>query len=303
MQSRSHDAPDWERDGQHWPNRDSSFFVAAGGVNWHVQRMGSGPVLLLLHGTASATHSWRDLAPLLAQDFTVIAPDLPGHGFSSGLPQARMSLTGMAAAVSALLTRLGVKPDLVMGHSAGAAIALRLALDGVIAPEVIYSLNGALLPLGDDHAAFFTRAARVMVGLPFVPRLCAWRASKQSVAERLLRDTGSDIGPAGVALYTQLFGFAGHIKAALAMMAAWELRPLLRDLPRLRPDFVMLVGTRDRAVPPQQARRIQAILPKARIIALEGFGHLAHEEAPARIAEILRREEKGRHDAITGAAA
>jgi magnesium chelatase accessory protein len=106
-----------------------------------------------------------------------------------------------------------------------------------------------------------------------------------------------------VALYTQLFGYSGHIKAALAMMAEWELRPLLRDLPGLRPALFMLVGSRDRAVPPLQARRIQAILPKARIITLEGLGHLAHEEAPARVAEILQREEDGLNNAITGAAA
>ncbi len=297
------ESPDWERDGRDWPNRDASHFVEAGGLRWHVQRMGQGPCLLLLHGTAAATHSWRDLAPLLAANFTVIAPDLPGHGFTSSLPQARVSLAGFSEALNALLGKLQASPDLVFGHSAGAAIALRMALDGKIAPRAIFSLNGALLPLGDEHAAFFTRAARLMVGLPFVSKLCAWRASKQEVAGRLLRDTGSDIGPRGVELYTRLFSYPGHIRAALMMMAQWELRSLLRDLPRLATPLLLLVGSRDRAVPPMQARRIQANLPAARIITLEGLGHLAHEEAPQRVADTLVKEWSSLAQNITGAAA
>jgi magnesium chelatase accessory protein len=265
--------------------------------------MGQGPCLLLLHGTAAATHSWRDLAPLLAPHFTLIAPDLPGHGFTSSLPQARVSLAGFSEALRALLNKLQASPDLVLGHSAGAAIALRMALDGAITPRAIFSLNGALLPLGDEHAAFFTRAARLMVGLPFVSKLCAWRASKHEVAAKLLRDTGSDIGPRGVELYTRLFGYPGHIRAALTMMAQWQLRPLLRDLPRLVPALFLLVGSRDRAVPPMQARRIQAIQPASRIITLEGLGHLAHEEAPERIVDALLREWSRFKQVTTGAAA
>ena len=297
------ETPSWEKDGRDWPNRTASRFVEAGGLNWHVQLMGQGPCLLLLHGTAAATHSWRDLAPLLAQHFTLIAPDLPGHGFTSSLPQARVSLAGFSEALRALLNKLQASPDLVLGHSAGAAIALRMALDGAITPRAIFSLNGALLPLGDEHAAFFTRAARLMVGLPFVSKLCAWRASKHEVAAKLLRDTGSDIGPRGVELYTRLFSYPGHIRAALTMMAQWELRPLLRDLPRLVPALFLLVGSRDRAVPPMQARRIQAIQPAARIITLEGLGHLAHEEAPERIVDALLREWSRFKQVTTGAAA
>lgn len=78
----------WERDGADWPNRAASRFVTASGLTWHVQAMGApeAPVLLLLHGTGAATHSWAGLAPLLAARFRVIAPDLPGHGFTDPLP-------------------------------------------------------------------------------------------------------------------------------------------------------------------------------------------------------------------------
>lgn len=282
--------PAWDREGRDWPNREASRFVQAAGLRWHVQVMGQGPVLLLLHGTAAATHSWRALMPLLADHFTVVAPDLPGHGFTQPVTGPRLSLPGMAASVGALLQVMQVKPALVAGHSAGAAILLRMALDQRIAPACVISLNGALQPLGDQHAAFFTRTARLLVGLPFVPSLFAWRAADKAVAERLLTDTGSRIEAAGVDYYARLFRHSGHLAAALGMMANWDLVPLLRDLPRLSPRLVLVVGAKDRAVPPAQAERVRARLPTARIVTLPGLGHLAHEEAPDQAAAIIIAE-------------
>jgi len=281
------DRPSWEREGRDWPNREASRFVTAGGLRWHVQVAGSGPDLLLLHGTAAATHSWRDLLPMLAAHYRVIAPDLPGHGFTDLPPPPRLSLPAMSAGVAALLAVLGVKPRLAIGHSAGAAILLRMALDGRIAPATIVSLNGALLPLGEKHAAFFTRAARMLAGLPFIPGLLAWRASNRAVAERLLMDTGSRIEPRGVDLYARLLRHRSHIAAALGMMANWDLHPILHDLPRLQPQLVLLAAARDRTIPPAQAGRVRARLPSARIIQIPGLGHLAHEERPAEIARLI----------------
>jgi magnesium chelatase accessory protein len=282
--------PAWDREGRDWPNREASRFVQAAGLRWHVQVMGQGPALLLLHGTAAATHSWRALMPLLAPHFTVVAPDLPGHGFTQAVTGPRLSLPGMAASVGALLQAMQVKPALVAGHSAGAAILLRMALDQRIAPAAVISLNGALQPLGDRHAAFFTRTARLLVGLPFVPSLFAWRAADKAVAERLLADTGSRIEAAGVDYYARLFRHSGHLAAALGMMANWDLVPLLRDLPRLAPRLLLVVGAKDRAVPPAQAERVRARLPAARIVTLPGLGHLAHEEAPEEVAALIIAE-------------
>ena len=82
-------ALDWSSDGAHWPHRQASRFVDAGGCRWHVQAHPGGaaqPVVWLLHGTGAAGHSWRGLVPLLAQRATLVVPDLPGHGFSGPLP-------------------------------------------------------------------------------------------------------------------------------------------------------------------------------------------------------------------------
>ena len=170
------DRPVWERDGRDWPNHEASRFLQAAGLRWHVQVMGQGPVLLLAHGTAAATHSWRVLAPLLAERFTVVAPDLPGHGFTTAPAPGALTLPGMASALAQLLDAMGLRPSLVAGHSAGAAILLRMCLDGRIAPRAVVSLNGALMPFGRSQSDFFSRMARLLAGLPFIPSIFAWRA-------------------------------------------------------------------------------------------------------------------------------
>jgi pimeloyl-ACP methyl ester carboxylesterase len=160
--------PDWNTDGRDWPNRAASRFVTAGRLRWHVQQQGQGPVLLLVHGTGASTHSWRELLPLLAADFTVVAPDLPGHGFTECPAPERLSLPGMAEAVRALLTTLGVAPAVVVGHSAGAAVLARLCIDGQLAPRCFVSAASATRPSPASRASS-QRARCCRSSLPGAP--------------------------------------------------------------------------------------------------------------------------------------
>jgi magnesium chelatase accessory protein len=280
---------DWAREGRDWPNRDSSRFVRAGGLRWHVQMMGHGPVLLLVHGTGAATHSWRDLAPRLARHFTVVAPDLPGHGFSGRPPAERASLPGVARSLAALLGTLDVSPALAVGHSAGAAILARMCLDGDIAPKLLVSLNGAFLPFGGWAAMLFLPMARLLSWNPLVPRLFAWRAADREALVRLLRGTGSTLDERGVELYGRLVRSPAHVSGALAMMANWDLDPLERDLRRLGTPLVLVVGEADRTVSPADAEQVAARVPGARVVRLAHLGHLAHEEKPQALAMLLTR--------------
>lgn len=277
---------DWA-EARDWPHREASRFLHAGGLRWHVQVMGEGPVVLLLHGTGASTHSWRALMPLLARRFTVVAPDLPGQGFSVPAPSAAFSLEGMAAALTALLAALEVRPSMIVGHSAGAALGARLCLDGAAAPARLVSINGALLPLGGWAGQIFSPLARLMVKLPGMPRLFAWRAADAAVVRRLLDDTGSKLDEAGVELYARLFRRPEHVAGTLGMMAAWDLPGLSRELPHLATPLTLVIGQRDRTIRPTEARRLHRMLPQARIIALPGLGHLAHEEAPESVLHAI----------------
>ena len=283
---------DWERDGPGWPHRDTSRFVNAAGLRWHVQEMGPGdgsraPWALLIHGTGSATPSWRGLMPLLAERFNVLAVDLPGHGFTTAAPARQMSLPGMSQALGALLAELRVSPQIVVGHSAGAAIGARMCLDGHIAPVALVSVNGAWWPLPGLAGVLFPPVAKLMAAVPFVPHLFSRRAADSAAVLRLIDGTGSRLDATGAALYGRLLRSPGHAAGALAMMAHWDLRPLARDLPRLQPQLTLVVGANDIAVPPAQARAVQALLPQASLLTLAGLGHLAHEERPEAVATMV----------------
>jgi magnesium chelatase accessory protein len=283
--------PDWERDGRDWPHRAASRFVEAAGLRWHVQEFGEpdAPGLLLLHGTGAATHSWRGLAPLLAERFRVVAPDLPGHGFTDPLPPRRLSLPGMAQAVGDLVTALGLNPRLAIGHSAGAAVLARMCLDRRIDPDLLVALNGALTPFPGVASFLFPGIARMLFLNPVTPKVFAWSADRAAV-RRLIDGTGSRLDPQGLDLYRRLFTRPGHVAGALGMMANWDLPALARDLPRLETRTLLVVGGDDKAIKPNDSFALRERLRSARVELMRGLGHLAHEEAPERVSEIILAE-------------
>lgn len=277
----------WERDGSTWPHHEASRFVDAGGLTWHVQVAGAGPVLLLVHGTGASTHSWRDLIQPLARRFTVVAPDLPGHAFSGMLPDRDMSLAGMAEALTALLRALDVEPRLAIGHSAGVAILAQMGLDRLIAPAGLISLNGALRPIGGISGQVFSPLAKLLARGSTLPRLIAWWTSGGDTVHRMLDQTGSRLDPTGVGYYTRLASDPRHLAGALAMMANWDLRALANRLPDLPQPLVLVVGSRDKSVPPEDAFVLRGRVPGAKIEVLKSLGHLAHEERPQQIVDLI----------------
>jgi magnesium chelatase accessory protein len=277
----------WDRELRAWPNHELSRFVAAGGLRWHVQQTGSGPVMLLIHGTGAATHSWRGLIPLLSPFYTVVAVDLPGHGFTAAVAGARSSIGGMSDCLAELLRELGLRPEYCVGHSAGAVILCRLALDGHIAPRVIVALNGAFLPLAGAAGILFSPIARLMASGSLVPRLVAWSAGNRAQVARMLAATGSHLDAAGIELYTRLVRDPKHVAGALQMMANWNLYRFERDLGRLQTPLALIVADNDRTVPPRQALLVKQRVANAEIHRLPALGHLAHEEAPVLVAEEI----------------
>ena len=268
-----------------WPHAEASAQVSAGGLVWHVQRLGSGPAIVLLHGTAASTHSFRDLAPVLAEDFEVIAVDLPGHGYSGAIDAP--TLPRVSEALSVLLSRMGIKPELAAGHSAGAAIALRMTIDALINPRAVIGLAPALKPYGGAADGLASNLAKLAFLNPLTPRLMSMRAEPERVG-RLIARTGSRLDAAGVAYYARLMKRSDHIQGALRMMAHWKLRPLLDDLPYLNVPARFIVGETDYATPPKDAEAAARRIRDCQVQRLPGLGHLAHEQDPDAAAEHIR---------------
>lgn len=281
-------ALDWNVQGRDWPNREASRFVEVRGLRWHVQVMGEGPALVLLHGTGAATHSWRDVAPLLARTHQVVAMDLPGHGFTATpFNNTDFSLPNVARGISDLLQTLDISPAAYIGHSAGAAIAVRMTLDGASAPGGIVGINAALLPFPGPLGPLAPFLARTLFYNPFSLGLFSYRADQPHTISDLMRSTGSTLDEKGLDFYQRLFRSRDHLKATVALMAHWDLETLRRDLPKLSAPLTLIVGAKDRAVPPLGADSVARMVKHARIVPAPGLGHLAHEEAPGAVVEMI----------------
>jgi magnesium chelatase accessory protein len=219
-----------------------------------------------------------------------VAIDLPGHGFTDSPAKSLLSLPGMARAAHRLLSSLDSQPAVAVGHSAGAAILARMTLDKRISPAALVSFNGAFLPLDGLASQFFSPLAKLLAGMPLLPRVFAWRAgADRAVVEKLIRGTGSTLDAAGLDFYSRLVRNPDHAAAALAMMAHWDLAPLVRDLPRLTTPLLLVTGANDRSVNPSEARRLRRLVPSASVESLPGLGHLAHEERPDLAAALILR--------------
>jgi pimeloyl-ACP methyl ester carboxylesterase len=184
-----------DRSGRLWPYPEVGRYTQAGGVRWHHLRLGTGPSLLLLHGSASSTHAWAEVASRVRSHFSVFIPDLPGHGHSTGLPSDVGGLDDLARALGALLRAEGVDPVLVAGHSAGAVLAIRAAARGWIAPRGLLGVNPAL---GSRDTFLPPVLAGPLVSLArsrAPARMGAVLFRTVPLAEVLLGTTGSRVSP------------------------------------------------------------------------------------------------------------
>jgi magnesium chelatase accessory protein len=281
----------WAEHRAYWPHAQHSHFVQAGGIDWHVQMLGQGPGLLLLHGTGSGNFSWRGLLPSLAQHFTVVAPDLPGHAFTSRGPKGALSLPGMSEGVRALLLKLNVQAHVLVGHSAGAAIAAHMVRhpQNITSNATLIGLNPAWLPLTGGASWLFGPAAKLAELNPLSAWATAKMAQQPGVVRRWLETTGSKLDAQGLDLYTRVLSDSGHVHGVLSMMAAWRLHTLAAQLRDIRNPVFIAVGSKDQTVSPAMAQEACLRMPQAQCAMQQGLGHLAHEQDPqSTVQQILR---------------
>jgi magnesium chelatase accessory protein len=283
-----------------WPNARASRFVDSRPHRWHLQEMGQGPVLLLIHGAGGAAMSFRDLMPELARHFRAVAVDLPGHGMTRMGTRLRQGLDTMAEDLAALLAHEALAPEIIVGHSAGAAVALRLAQVLRPPPRGVVGINAALGTFKGVAGWLFPALAKMLALNPLTAHAVARLSSSEASVRALLKGTGSAPDAAMVRLYRRLVADPAHVDGTLAMMAQWQLGPLLDQLPGLAVPVLLITGENDRVVRPEVSDEVAARLPRARVVHLAGLGHLAHEEAPGAVVrvveEFVREVGSGRRD-------
>lgn len=253
---------------------------------------GSGPAVLLLHGIGDSSAAWERLIPELAAHYTVIAPDLLGHG-ESAKPRADYSVAAYANGMRDLLDVLDVESATVVGHSLGGGVAaqfayqypercdrLVLVASGGVGPEVNPALRLASLP-GSELALWPLRFP--------ITRPVAW------VFTELLQRSGTDIGLDAHNLRRVVNNMPdvesrGAFSRTLRSVVDWRGQVVtMRDRAYLTDGIpVMLIwGTRDAVIPVEHAPLALAAVPEARLELFEDAGHFPHHSDPDRFVEVL----------------
>lgn len=258
------------------------------GQRVHVWRRGRGTPLLLLHGLAASSYSFRELAPRLEDEFELLAVDLNGFGLTERPrdPEA-FRLPRQAELLSKILDRLGIDTTHVLGHSYGAAVAATLAKQqhercvrlAFVSPAASFDPLPWYLRIRPGQEALY-RAARGLLSDPQRYRRVAGRAFHVDgvFSERVSEVYRSHLLVEG--LRETWYGFLRQMGDPRFPGEAYE---------GLGNPVLVLAGEMDRIVPPEKCADLVRRLPAAELELVAGCGHSAPEERPDELAAALRR--------------
>ena len=270
-----------------WPNRSNSEFIKSENYNWHIQKFGStGKKLLLIHGTGASSHSWYPLIENLNLDFETLCLDLPGHGFTRAFAKQNNQLLTIVDQISFLLRKLDFYPNIIIGHSAGAAVAYELAKKIETEPSTV-AINAAFGQFSGLAGLAFPYFAKLAASTTIPARFLNLLASKEEIIRKLLASTGSAIPEQQIKCYQYLFSNPDHVDGTLQLMADWDLGNFLDRLPEETSPIHFLVGDKDQTVPPHISKSWDQLMPNSSLTKYKGLGHLLHEEDPGAVSSIL----------------
>jgi pimeloyl-ACP methyl ester carboxylesterase len=261
------------------------------GHRFRYRAAGRGPLLVLVHGIAGSGASWEDVMLRLGEHYTVIAPDLLGHG-ESAKPRADYSLGAHANAIRDLLGALGYERGTVVGHSLGGGVAMQFAYQFPERCErmVLVSSGG----LGREVHPLL-RAAALPGAEAVLPWLCvAGRQSAAAMARALGRvglRASTDLEEIGrsfrsleesSARQAFLHTVRGLIDLGGQRVSATDRLYLASELPVL-----IIWGERDPLIPVRHAREAHGRIPGSRLEVFPGAGHFPYRDDPERFAAFV----------------
>ncbi|HWH10594.1 MAG TPA: alpha/beta hydrolase [Solirubrobacteraceae bacterium] len=252
---------------------------------------GAGPVLLLLHGIAGTAEAWVPSMPLLASRFTVIAPDLPGHG-ESDKGSGDYSLGALANSMRDLLVGLGHTRATIAGHSLGGGVAMQFAYQYPERCErlVLVASGG----LGRSVNGLLRAAALPGAGLVLsvaAPPIVAVGGLLGSLAGRVGLRPAPDIREVSRGFATLVDGdtrsaFLDTLRSVVSpsgqRVDATNKLYLAAGMPVL-----IVWGSRDPIIPANHGRRAHSLIPNSTYVEFEDAGHMPHADDPHRFADAV----------------
>lgn len=252
--------------------------VTVGSLTIAYEEQGEGEVLVLLHGFCGSSSYWENVAPLLADSFRVIMPDLRGHG-ASDAPLGAYTIEQMADDVALLLEALGVEKYAVLGHSMGGYITLSLAqrynsrlsgfglVHSTAYPDSDEAKEKRLKAVATINSEGITSFIDGLVPALFAPK----SLDKLSAAVDRVKELGYKTPPQGA------------IGAAMAMREREDRRDVLSSAPI---PVLLVAGEEDGVVPPE--RMFTTDKEHVAKAVIHGAGHMSMYEEPQRLADIIK---------------
>lgn len=257
---------------------------------------GSGPAILLIHGIGDNSTTWETVQSKLAQRFTVIAPDLLGHG-KSDKPRADYSVPAYANGMRDLLSVLDIDSVTVVGHSLGGGVAMQFAYQfpqlvnrlilvgaGGVTKDVNIALRIASLPLGSE-ALSVLRLPMVLPTLGLVGRIGGALFGSTGLGRdlpdvvRILQDLPEPTASSAFARTLRaVVDWRGQVVTMLDRCYLTESVPVQ-----------LIWGSKDSVIPVSHARMAHAAMPGARLDVFEGSGHFPFHDDPERFVEIVEK--------------
>jgi pimeloyl-ACP methyl ester carboxylesterase len=252
---------------------------------------GEGPAILLIHGIAGSSRTWRYIMPTLAERYTVIAPDLIGHG-QSAKPTGDYSLGAYASGMRDLLRVLGVLRASIVGQSFGGGVAMQLAYQHPECCERLVLVDSGGLGREVSWLLRFMAFPGSEYLMPVIfPSLIGQRGDQIS---RILHDRGIRMPRLGemwrsYASLTDASNRNSFIRTIRSVIdpggqtvSAMDRFYLAESVPTM-----LVWGDRDSIIPVSHAYAAHEDLPASRLEIIEGSGHFPHVEDPARFLEVL----------------
>ena len=274
-----------------WPNRQISRSVEVAGLAWHVQISGKGPLILLLHGTGSSTHSWAELTPILNKEAQILNLDLPGHAFTLGAPIDSLKLEEIARSLIGLVQELKLPwPTMVVGHSAGAPLALAFAVQAKVKPQIIIGFNPSHIPPPPSYTQFFGPMLGPVTKSATLASILAKIAPMSGMTDRLLDSTNTNLPETNRNYYRRLFTSPDHVRGAMNFMASANISQVLSASSNLPSKLIWVIGESDQWVPEIGLQKIiQQYFAKSTVIHWQG-GHIMHEVETEKSADLILSE-------------
>ena len=248
-------------------------------------RAGSGPGVVLCHGTPFSSRVWQPFADALSSDFTVHLWDMPGYGRSSKHPGQPVHFGAQAEALAALLAHWELDRPHVVAHDFGGAVSLRARLLGGVPYASLLLVDVvAIPPSGSPFFRFVQEHPDLLGRLPAYIHAAIVRTYIQGASARGLRDEELD------ELVEPWTGEVGQ-PAFYRQIAGYDERYLEKNEERLGEldmPVRVLWGTDDAWIPAERADKLAGLIPGATVRLIGGAGHLVHYDAPVALMDQLR---------------